>query len=69
MRSAAASSDSIPLHEITDFLSVEKDDRPRHCAADERKREIATYKARFTFPAGRREKGCRLCRWGDPSGQ
>lgn len=31
MRSAA-SSDSIPLHEITGFLSVEKDDRPRHCA-------------------------------------
>jgi len=31
MRSAA-SSDSIPLHEITGFLSVEKDDHPRHCA-------------------------------------
>lgn len=31
MRSAA-SSDSIPLHEITGFLSVEKDDYPRHCA-------------------------------------
>jgi len=37
--------------------------------SDERKRKIATYKARFTFPPGRREKGCRLCRRGDPSGQ
>lgn len=70
MRSAA-SSDSIPLHEITGFLSVEKDDRspspPRHCARTNENAKSRRYKARFTFPAGRRVKGCRQSRRGDPS--